>query len=407
MIEQARREAGRIAAWLMVKEPFLGLLLRRTTIVASGGGVAHTDGIRIYVNPEEWLALPEKDRAAVLVHELMHIVLLHVPRVKELMARYPLPPWVYNFVTDAKANQEIIGPLFPPLQLTWRPIMPEDVEQRFSVKGAKEKSLEEIIKEIYEKEVQRAGEAPPPSSPQDLQLDGGSEQRGEVIQEGDEPAGRGLTAEEIKAAVARKVVEAVVTLKTAGIDPGKWDRLAAELLKPRADWRGLLRPALQHGVGRAVRRTWSRPSRKAPGLYPGKELLGHGKVVFLIDVSGSIGDRELSQFLTEAYAAAKEVGRIVVVTWDAKVQGEFALTRHSDIRKIKVKGGGGTAITPALRHVLEKHKDAALYVILSDWEISDLDKAREVLEEIAPRTIAVTTSRPPPPLPFLKVIRLE
>ncbi|AAL62554.1 hypothetical protein PAE0089 [Pyrobaculum aerophilum str. IM2] len=45
MIEQARREAGRIAAWLMVKEPFLGLLLRRTTIVASGGGLPTQTGL--------------------------------------------------------------------------------------------------------------------------------------------------------------------------------------------------------------------------------------------------------------------------------------------------------------------------------------------------------------------------
>lgn len=415
-LAEARRVVENITAWLMLKEPFLALLLRRTTIAVAERGLAYTDGVRIYVSPRSWLALPDADRAFVLLHELMHIILRHVPRIQQLRRRYGLPAWVYNFVADAKANQEMPG-FFKNVELVMRPITPEDVERTFGVMRPREKSFEEIIREIHSRgapaqsvqvivdlvaESPEEGERKGGERASEAFAEGGREEF--VIQEGDEPAGRPMSSAEIEERVARKVVEVFMTLKAAGRDPGRWERLVSELLRPRVDWRRVLRSALAKGLGRSVRRTWGRPSRKAPGLLPGKELLGHGKIVVMVDVSGSISEKELAQFLAEAHAVAKEVGRVIVVAWDADVQGEFEIRRYADIRKIKVRGGGGTMIGPALKYVLEKHRDASLYVILSDWEIGDLDEVGDLLKKIADRTVAVSTSRRPPGLQFRQVI---
>lgn len=398
MIAEAKRTVSNIVSQLLIKEPFLGMALRKTTIilVKDDDRIAYTDGMQIYVSPQ-WLKLPNKDKAFALIHELLHIIMLHVPRMTQLKTRYPLPDLVYNVIMDAKANQEIEAYA---TGLTFKPIMPEDVQREFQVERVREKSLEEIIREIYEKYDTTA--LPIPDVQVDLVPEGKEE--GEVIQEGDESIKK-MSNTEIEREIARKITEVLITLKMIGKDPGKWERVLSELLKPKVDWRRLLRTALVKGLGRDIRRTWTRPSRKLP-VYPGKELMSHGKVVTLVDTSASIGEEELIQFMSEVYAAAKETGRVVAVIWDATVQQEFEIRRYTDIRKLKVRGGGGTLIKPALEHVLQKHKDAMLYTILSDWEIGDLDEASNLLEKIARKTVAVTTHRDPPSLPFYAVIRI-
>ncbi|AFA40158.1 hypothetical protein Pogu_2131 [Pyrobaculum oguniense TE7] len=408
-IEEARRAVNNIVAGLMLKDPFLALLLRRTTIVAVDGDVvAYTDGIRIFLNPEKWLGLPEKDRTFVLLHELMHIVLRHVPRWKQLSARYPLEERVYNFVMDAKANQELE---MYATGLTLEIIMPVDVEETFGVKNVEEKSVEEIIREIHNRNPNKPLKqfihdigVPKSDGGSGVVAGDGADGR-VVIQEGDEPAGKPLSTAEVEERVIKKVVEAVMALRAAGRDPGRWERLL-ELLKPKVDWRRLLRATLVKGLGHSVKRTWMRPSRKLPGVYPGKELWRYGKIVIMVDASGSIGEKELSQFMSEVYAAAKEVEHVVAVIWDTIVQQEFEIRRYTDIRKLKVKGGGGTLIRPVLEYVFERHRDASMFVILSDWEIGDVDEARVLLRQIARKTIAVTTHRDPPKLPFYVVIRI-
>lgn len=412
MIDEARRVVNTIVAGLMAREPFLALLLRKTTIVATDGEVAYTDGVRIYLNPEKWLGLPERDRAFILLHELMHIVLRHVPRWFQLSTRYPIDAKIFNIVADAKANQEI---QMYAAGLASEPIMPEDVEKIFGIMNVREKSLEEIIREIHSRGapdmspvqfIQDIG-APEGSGGSGVAAGGNQSADGEVvIQEGDEPPGQPLTAAEVEERVARKVVEAVMALRSAGRNLGRWERLVDELLRPKVDWRRVLRSVLAKGLGHSVKRTWGRPSRKAPWVLPGKEILGYGKVVVMIDASGSIGEKELSQFISEAYAAAKEAGRIIAVIWDVAVQQEFEIRSYTDIRKIKVRGGGGTLIRPVLEYVLERHKDASLFVILSDWEIGDLDEAAGLLGKIAPRAVAVTTYRDPPRLPFRYVVKI-
>ena len=54
---------------------------------------------------------------------------------------------MYNLVADAKANQELPG-FFNNVKLATRPIMPEDVERVFRMMRPRQKSFEEIIREI-------------------------------------------------------------------------------------------------------------------------------------------------------------------------------------------------------------------------------------------------------------------
>jgi len=376
----------------------------------------------------------------------MHIIQKHPIRGKELIKRYPLqPPIIYNIVADAKVNQYLDeeNDIAKPNDR----ITPSLLEKYFGVINAKEKSFDEIIEEIYRKspkmqipmqcqcnaDIMPSIESESQSSPssgeeserkeqkeggegegyghsekQVKEMYGGSqgEEQGEqreerksdnVLNEGDKEDSNVSDPREIERRIERKVTEVVVSLKSIGRVPGYAEHLLNELLKPKVDWRRLLRGYLSKGLGKKIKRTWTRPSRKYP-MFPGKEMLRIQKVVVLVDTSGSIEEKELQQFVSEVYGIAKEVAEVIVIPWDATAYDPIVIKRHTDIKNVKLTGGGGTEILPALQLLDKKFSDSDMVVILSDWHIGDLENEEtiDLLKKYRDRIVAVTTSANPP-----------
>ncbi|MEM1759674.1 MAG: VWA-like domain-containing protein, partial [Thermofilaceae archaeon] len=113
------------------------------------------------------------------------------------------------------------------------------------------------------------------------------------------------------------------------------------------------------------------------------------------------------QFVGEVYGILREKSEVVVVPWDATVYEPTKLERPSDINKIKLKGGGGTLILPALELVDRNYSNADNVVILSDWHIDDLfdERVERLLRKYRNRIVAVTTSRQPPS--YLRSIKID
>jgi predicted metal-dependent peptidase len=366
-----------------------------------------TDGIRIYVNPEFFSKLAPEERKAILLHELMHIVQLHTTRSKKYTSR-GVPQLLVNVVADAKANQYIEK--YVKKLRTVAPVMPKTIEEMFNIKDVEKKSFEEIMDEILKQiqhnkcECSRSWGGDCTRIPIDVQpRDEGGEkplEESESLNEGDEEDKGKKSPEEIENNVKKKLMESAMVAKQIGKLPAELERLVEEIAKPKVHWKRLIRSVLLKGLGKSVKRTWSRPSRKIPNSYPGKETLRLGKIVVLVDTSGSIEERELKQFVGEIYAIAKETAEVIVIPWDAKAYEPIVMKSHRDIERVKVglKGGGGTIIRPALELVDKKYSNAQQIVILSDWWIGDLNspETERLLKKYADRIIAVTTSAEPP-----------
>jgi len=458
-IERIRQDVQNAIALVMTKNPFLGILLKKTWIyVEDCDSTAYTDGLKIVLcydwftrigRDREWGPGP-RSQVFVLLHELMHIVLKHSIRQKDYIERYRkfIPPILMNVVADAKVNQYVLElPMFKlELSKEIKPITPEWVEEKLGIQRVKEKSLEEILDELArEFEIQVSGdtevENPPispegpvvivkpkkPSKGRNIQLptpiddtfgskgekEGKEGKKGNraTVNEGDEEdrEAEGKGQNEVEKRWSEKISETLISAKMAGILPAGWERLIDELLKPEVDWRRLLTALLKRGIGSKVRRTWSRPSRKLPDLYPGRETLKLSKVVVLMDTSGSIGEQELRRFVSEVYGIVKERADVVVIPWDAQAYDPIVLRSARDISKLKVglKGGGGTCILPALKMVNSKFRDSAMIVIFSDWEIADIDEpeTQQLLRKYANRVLAFTTYRQPPE--FLRSFKIR
>jgi predicted metal-dependent peptidase len=409
-----------------------------------------------------------KNQSFVILHELMHIVLKHSIRQKYYIERYKkfIPPIIMNIVADAKVNQYIMElPLFQNLgRELGEVITPELVEQIFGIQNVRQKSFEEILDELtknmkivaircrcegdfpspfpvpapdegdivieVEEDGNRNRKNVKPPKVRDVFREGKENEekgKGEKIEKEEKEGGEGKDRvpvnegdkedkdaedkgeDELEKRWREKLSEVLISAKMAGILPAGWERLINELIKPEIDWRRLLLTVLTKGIGSKVKRTWSRPSRKLPFVYPGKETLKLNRVLVLIDTSGSIGEKELKKFVSEVYGILKENAEVVVIPWDATAYDPIYLKSARDIDKLKtgLRGGGGTCILPALKMVDSKFSNADMIVIFSDWEIFDINNSdvQNLLKKYASRILAFTTYKQPPE--FLRSFKIR
>ena len=342
-------------------------------------GTAATDGFAIYVNPEYFGRLSDRQKMYVLVHEALHVVFDHTGRSRVYIEKYgPNVRFLLNVVADAIVNrviEEDLPRVFESargIAVTWAwfveffrevtgKIPPDPIEAGF------ERLVDELLKHLR-------GGCPDglPKVPVDVGVKPGDARE---VYPGDrelaEKAGELDTGEYARRVLARASVESRV-VKMAGNVPGCLERYVARLLKPQLDWRRLLKQAFEQGLGRDVRRVWSRFSRKG-GDLPYKVLQGLGRVFVLVDVSGSIDDREFTMFLTEIYGLLRQYRpcEVWAYFWDVGTRQRVRLARASDVKRVKAHGGGGTVILPTLMEVVERLRADDALVIMSDFYLYD------------------------------------
>ncbi|MEM1693575.1 MAG: VWA-like domain-containing protein [Ignisphaera sp.] len=424
-------------SYIIIKEPLLGLMLKKTWIYERNDiHIAATDGLRIYINSEMFNKLDPQSRAYVLVHEVMHIILQHPTRAKKLMKRYrgKGADIIMNIVADAVVNERIN--MISNLDVVrCQDIIPmishhsHYYDERICVTESFENLVQQIIQQIMQNKntytvdmvIEKFEED---IIGRDIVVEGtyitGSkilkedsrnndtiERRGveeRVLNEGDPEDNNVVDGREIEERILRKVIETYIAVKSVGSVPGYLERVVDEIMKPSIDWRILLKKNL---IGTNVKRTWSRPSRKHP-LFPGKELIRRGRSVVLVDTSGSISENELRWFVSEVYGMLRERNEVIVIPWDATVYEPIKVDRPSDINKVraKMKGRGGTKILPALEYMDKNYWNVDNVVILSDWNIFDIDDDRviDLLKKYRSKIIAVTTAFDPPK--FLRSIKI-
>ncbi|MEN3185154.1 MAG: hypothetical protein ABDK92_00765, partial [Atribacterota bacterium] len=77
-------EIKKIKVNLLLEHPFFGAILAQTPIVtAELIPTAATDGDKIYINPIYFSKLSNKEKKFVVLHEVLHIALLHPVRIAD------------------------------------------------------------------------------------------------------------------------------------------------------------------------------------------------------------------------------------------------------------------------------------------------------------------------------------
>ena len=321
-----------------------------TDLIASMAVDAHW---RLYYNPAWVVAHTVEENAAVLIHEVGHLLRDHEARKKAAGARDDRR---WNTASDCEINDDLIA---EGLELPGDPPVP----------GAYGLENGESA-EIYYQQlpgVPRSATATPTAAEDAPVHDCGSGAHGEHRPwelPPDDGEGSGVGGvDRVKAEmVRREVAERIRELSNQWSDiPLGWRRWAHTKLAPQVDYMATIR----HTVRRALRdstlgrydRTYRRPHRRQacygefimPSFYQPRPRPG-----FLIDTSASMDDSQLARAVAELGGLTRQLGYgadVVVACCDAAVHNVKKVFRQA---QVELYGGGGTDIGAGLRAFIER-----------------------------------------------------
>ena len=376
-----------VIAALLARSPFFGSLLLKCDfkVVDDLRYPAANDGVKtVMINPQAFMGLRPEDRLFVLAHEAGHLAFLTALR------RGDRNPFVWNVATDCVINYLLLNSeLLPSREFMDGLVTPATISK---ITGVGKDEIEKMsADQIYNLLVQRVS-APP--NPQGCSHD-------EYAQHPTANAGScARQFREVEEYWKRALAEAVDFAKSVGKLPAGAE-IAFELLRPKVNWRALLRQAILQGPGLQLITTWKRPHRKIPNDLPGYTRLAVPNVWTLIDTSGSMVGEHLDQAMTEVFEIAKSLSsKVRIIAWDADAYED---SLENVKRTMKIKGGGGTRIGPALNLLLEKMRPNDVVVILTDGLIDDDEspetqrKLATVASKAASAVFATTVKVPPLP----------
>jgi predicted metal-dependent peptidase len=191
-------------------------------------------------------------------------------------------------------------------------------------------------------------------------------------------------SEEDKKAIEKEVDQAlrqgvINHNKIAGKGAGGLNRELGDLLEPKIDWREMLREFVKATCSAKDASSWRRVNRRyLSGDTYMPSLIGErvGHLVIGIDTSGSIGNQELNEFLSEVKGIASEVHpeKVDLMYWDSEVAGHEQYGYHevdNIVSSTKPMGGGGTDPTCMITYMKEKGIKPEAIIMLTDGCIGD------------------------------------
>lgn len=335
---------------LILEHPFVGTIaLNMLTEISERVPTAATNGKRIVYNPKFIEGLTDEEVKFLVAHECFHPMLDHIFRIKGRHHRKwnKAGDYVINkLLVDEKIGKFIEGGL-----------LSNDI---YNAGGGTTDGIYNIL-------------------PEEEGGDGGNGGNGGYGIGDDIEEAEGSEAEQAQEQAEWKVrvAQAAQAAKMMGKLSAGMERFVGELLQPKVDWRDVLARFLTKCKDDT--RSFARPNRRflSQGLYlpttSGERL---GRVAVYVDCSGSIGDREISEFAAEIRAIHEDMRpeSLHVGYFDSKVSHLDVFT-PDDTVVVKPHGGGGTAFSPIFKHIEENNINPVACVVLTDLCCDDFGPA--------------------------------
>jgi predicted metal-dependent peptidase len=323
---------------LLLRQPFFGNLGMRLKIVCGDGFIptAATDGRNMYYNTQFFNALSIREIEFVVAHEIYHCVYDHLGRREERDSK------LYNIAADYVVNglleRDRIG---EPVKLI----------QIYMDRKYDGWTSEEVYAELLEKHGSSEDEMLKQLGQMlDEHLDWESSD-GEDDGEGEKSAtGKPSYSKETLRRIRDEMREAMISAAQAagaGKTPEGVQRMIKELTESKMNWRELIRQQVQSTMKHDF--TFARPSRKGQqsgAILPGMNFMDRVDIAVGIDMSGSIGTKQATDFMSEIKGIIEEFQDYAIHVWcfDTAVYNDekFSSEDGRDITEYDIKGGGGT-----------------------------------------------------------------
>jgi predicted metal-dependent peptidase len=338
-----------------------GLMTVGKTRVVDDVPTANTNGRDENYGREFVKRLDDKELAFVVLHETLHKAYRHLFTWRKLWEENGQ---IANMACDYVINLQLVD-MDKDQQVLAMPMYEGKVvglvNERF--RGMNAKQVFDILKE----------EEP----------EGGYGGGGGGLDEHDWEGAKELT-EEQKKQLAKEVDQAIrqgiiAHEKLVGKGGGGLNRELEDLMHPEVDWKEVLKEFVRSTCSAKDASSWRRVNRRFLGgdVYM-PTLIGEkvGHLVIGIDTSGSVGGKELSEFLSEVQGIAQEVHpeKVDLIYWDGGVAGHEEYdgnTVSNIVSSTQPKGGGGTDPTCVMHYLKENAIRPEAIIMLTDGYIGD------------------------------------
>lgn len=355
---------------LLLRHPFFGNMATRLRILAADDWLptAAVDGRNLYFNTQFFNEMSNKEIEFVVAHEILHCVFDHLNR------RDHREPQLYNIAADYIVNNTLVRD-----RIGEKPKL-VDCYQDFKYDGwTSEEVYDDLLQNADEDELKQLGEL----LDEHVDWEAGGNGDGESEDEGEEgvDANGNKTSKrrpkyskedlrQIRDEIKENMLSAAQSAG-AGNVPAGVARMIKELTEPKMNWRELLRQQIQSTVKNDF--TFARPSRK--GQMSGAILPGHDfdetiDICVALDMSGSIGERQARDFLSEIKGIMDEYKDYKIKVWcfDTEVYAEETFTADGgeELTDYEIRGGGGTDFMANWTYMKENDIQPKKFVMFTD-----------------------------------------
>lgn len=369
---------------------YSGIILMGKTTVEDGVPTAYTDGFNKVYGAEFISSLKDEHVRGIVLHETLHIALKHVHRFNKEFKKDAL---LINMATDFVVNDIINslndktiavlpeGALYDPFFHNWD------------------------TREVYNYLKKNSKPKPKPQNGDGGGGSGNDSNDGNSSNDGDVEVNvngkkyvykqldehdfgklmEGMTPEQAKEfneKVDRAMQEGGILAGTMG---SKVPRSISDLLTPKVKWWEVLQEFVTNTMRGSDEYTWRKFNKRlmANDLYmPSMENETVGELIYAIDTSGSIGERELTEASTELANLCDLLNpsKVRVLWWDTEVHGEQVFTdNYTNLAKLlKPMGGGGTRVSCVSQYIKDNNIKAEAVIVFTDgyvegnieWDVS-------------------------------------
>ena len=343
------------------------LVSGKTEVVDSGIPTACTDGLNTIYNRNFVTSLDEKELNFVVLHENWHKAYKHTLVWRPLYERNPK---IANMACDYVINLQIIK-YDPHGEICKLPACGGLYDERFEGMDTRQ-VFEILLKE--EKEGGKGDEGEDDESGQGGH-GGFDEHDWENAKSWDEQKRK-----DIERQIDQALRQGEILLKKKGEAGSGGERAFSELLEPKLNPYELLREYMIATCAERSESSWRRPNRRFLSqdlIMPSPISEAMESIVLALDMSGSIGQSELSEFMTEFVNICTVVKpqKVHVLYWDTQVCRHEQYEGHqvSQIASsTKPEGGGGTDPYCVKKFMEDNKINAQVLVMLTDGHVGDV-----------------------------------
>ena len=347
---------------MLLRASFFGNLATRLKLINADEwcATAATDGRHFYYNTRFVNMLKPKEIEFLFGHEVLHCVYDHFGRRGE--RDHQLWNIANDYCVNADLKKHKVGEF-----ITSVPCLYESKYEGMS--------SEEVYDDLYENaEKIDIGQLIDRMLDEHIDGDegeGGGSGDGKGNQEG---KGRPQLSQEEKDRIRDEIKEAMLSAAQtcdAGNIPAGVKRMIQNLTEPKMDWRELLRMQLESTIKSDY--TWMRTSRKGwdmDAVMPGMRATEAIDIAVAIDMSGSIGEEQGRDFLSEIKGIMETFDsyRIHVFCFDTDTYNpqQYNSDNLEDIADYDIQGGGGTDFDAIFRYLKEEEIEPKRLIVFTD-----------------------------------------